>query len=260
MPNEIVPSNMPADLPDFLRQDLLPEGTINPDFGAVRARDIELPRIILMQALSPSVQDGTFRAGDLVISTTMSLLAEGARGPMPDRPAQNAQRIKFAIAKHYLHWIEWKLRSAGGGMAASSVDPDGDLAKRCEAGEKIKDEKGNEIAAITEYHNFVIVTESSDFPLLLCCGKTNWKHGKNLLSRAILRGQQFPIQAGRYTLASKDEKNRTGQIYKAFSFDNDGWADKALYERAKKVAEMLRGKEIRASVEEDEGAVPETTL
>jgi len=240
----------------------------------VRSKDIVLPRATLMQALSPKVaKEGKFKAGDIVHNIDDTLLAEpGAR-------------IKIVVIKHFLQWIAWKDREVNnGGILESSYDESGALAKKFERGENSwqqVDENGNPVTkqkkgegtvpamvTLVEYHNFVVFMPEilGTSPILISCGKTNWKHGKNLCSRMKNRGGipivqngvkrmvPAPAFAGLYTVRSENEDNSAGQTYKVFKFDNAGWADDEIVMAAASAYESFKDAKISTEMDEEPAA------
>lgn len=209
----------------------------------VRSTDIVIPRIILMQALSPPVVDGKYKAGDLVHSISGELIATAG------------QPVKIIVVKHIVEWIEWNPRSKGGGLKERTTDPHSPLVKRCLDQEKISapgtPDDGKQ--AVIEYHSFILIApEAGGSPLYVSCGKTNYKHGKNLISRMMMRGSGVPCYAGQYTISSGDETNKNNQKYKVFKFNNDGWASEDAYRHAKELHETFKSSPIKIDEEKDD--------
>ena len=220
----------------------------------VRMQDIEVPRVSLMQALSPEVADeGKFRAGDLVDSINGTLIAESGK------------EVKFIVLRHVLQWIKWRPRPQGGGIVEMSMDANSALAKAYKDQDPKLDAKTNDV--IVEYHNFIVILPdyNPEQMMMIACGKTNWKHGKNLISRMKMRGSRFPAFAGVYTVKSDNETNKNNQTYKVFNFENAGWADEPLYRIAEKAYDAIRGVAVAAKVDDKEsdansGEFKETTM
>lgn len=244
----------------------------------IRRQDIQIPRVILMQALSPAVaQEGKFKAGDLVHSIDQTLIAE----PGSD--------VKIVVIKHFLQWIAWKDRDVNkGGILESSFDENSELAKKYARGEtswEQVDEQGHPVMKpnpdkkaggqvpamvnLIEYHNFVVIMPEiyGASPIMISCGKTNWKHGKNLTSRMKTRGGvptlvngvrtlvPAPSYAAVYTVKSDNETNSVGQIYKVFKFNNAGWAPENVMLAAKSLYESFKDKAVVADVDDGSDAV-----
>lgn len=222
------------------------EGHLAAGLEMVRSKDVEIPRALLMQSLSPQVaQEGKYKPGDVVHNIADKLLAEPG------------QKLRIVVAKHYLRWIEWIPRDKGGGIKAMTTDPNDDLVKRCEAGEKINDptSKAHDTPAVIEYHCFVCILPvlGMDQAVEISCGKTNWKHGKNLVSRMLMRGSGIPCFAGAYTVRTENEKNKRNEVYKVWKFDNDGWSNPDEYKAAEQLNKFLKDKTIKTKMDEKEG-------
>lgn len=221
------------------------EGQLASGLDMVRSQDVEIPRLILMQSLSPQVaQEGRYKPGDLVHNIADKLIAEPG------------QKLRIVVAKHYLRWIEWIPRDKGGGIKAMTTDPNDPLVRRCEAGEKIDDpsSKAHGTNAVIEYHCFICIVPSLglDQAVEISCGKTNWKHGKNLVSRMLMRGAGIPAFAGAYTVRTDNEKNKRNEVYKIFKFDNDGWSTPEEYKAAETLCNFLKAKTIKTRMDDSE--------
>lgn len=242
----------------------------------VDTKDIEIPRITLMQALSPQVADGTFKAGDLVQSVTSELLA----------PA--GEPLSIIPVKRFKTWIMWRSRDAGKGIFVLTHDKESLLRKWAEKSVRVqdilpdreaefrslfgtetaadaamedlenclrqKDWKDKNPFASTEYFNFVVLAPEIGLhtPLMLACGKTNWKKGRNFLSRIVMKGPGFPIFAGKYTVTTKNEVNDVNQTYKVFSFENAGFPNAEETKAASRAFETFREKSITTDYDEPE--------
>ena len=210
-------------IPSFLN--VTPEGEVVQGMENVRPQDILIPRLILLQALSPSVAEGDkFNAGDIINSVSQELWA---KREVP---------VEFIPIFHYLEWIEWGDRLLGESWTDRSLDPNGKLAQMSSRGEKKQNTKGEEVFAVTEYHNFVAMFPeiSEEILVVISCAKSNHKRGKQLIALSRYRGR-YPMFAGKYSLQSEIETNRQGQKYYTFSFNNAGWADKEHFDMCEKL-------------------------
>lgn len=238
-------------LPEYMKQYVTGErGDGLENFRA--ERDITIPRLVLLQALSPQVEQGLGKPGDILHSVSNEVLAAWPQGPN----VLLGDPLEIVVIRHTLQWIEWNDREAGGGIKESSSDVNSTLAKRCEAGEKRLDKKG-EVQAVTEYHNFLAwiprLGAGLDGMVMVNCGKTNWKHGRNLITRMAMRGPGVPAYAGKYLVRAANEKNKQNQLYKVFKFENAGWTAESEFALAKQMAEETRGKKIETKMDEHDG-------
>ncbi len=197
------------DVPDYLKDEL-------DDWAdRLRAEDIVIPRLTLMQALTPSVQDGPNNAGEIINSASKEIWI-GIDEELP-----------FYILLHYNEWIEWGDRDSNEGIKAQSLDPAGELAQAWAKREKRHTQSGKEVYRVTEYHNFIALFphHGMDNPVIIPCCKSNHKHGKKLLGLMRTRASGRPQWSGRYSVKCESETNTNNQKYKVFEFSNDGWID-----------------------------------
>jgi len=215
------------DAPSYLAP--VADGEAVPGLENVRPQDILIPRLVLMQALSPQVVEKNFESGDIINSISGELVLEVDK------------EIEFIPIYHYLEWIQWGDRDAGGGIQDRSLDPDGQLAQMSNKMVKHTTAEGKEVFTVTEYHNFVCVFVEDDKlePIVISCAKSNIKHAKKFIGLIRMRGR-FPMYAGKYCLQSALETNPQNQKYYVYKFTNAGWCPKELLEPLGKIYEMLR--------------------
>lgn len=196
-------------------------------FENVRQQDIVLPRIVLMQGLSPAVVEGTLKPGDMINSLTNEVICE------------RDEEIEIIPVYHFVSWIEWGDRKAGEGMKAMSMDPKSEIAQAAARGEKIM--RGDkEVFRVTEYHNIIVlicpVLDPPDLVMIGFC-KTSFKVGKKFLGLARLRGS-YPLYAGKYVLTSQNE-TKNGNTYRVYNVRNNGWALESEFAIAKRMYQTL---------------------
>jgi hypothetical protein len=220
-------------------------------FENLETTDLVFPRAVLMQALSPAVQDTEeYKAGDIVNSISMELIA-----------ARKTTRIIVPL-KFWHEWIQWNPRSKGGGIAERSIDPRGPLADDCRKNIKIQD-GDKEVRKVTEYLVFLVQPiDLQQMPdpstmFCICCAKTNFKHGRRLLTLARMRGNK-PLYAGAYAFTSATETNKKiGADFWVYNFSNAGWAPKEIFEELKAQYESLKDRTVTSAEptvgESDEG-------
>ncbi len=207
-------------------------------FENMRGQDIIIPRLKLIQALSPETDAGTAKPGDILDSLSAQIVIP------------KDEQASIIPVFHYLEWIEWAARSSNEGILSRSLDPQSALAQSVMNQEKvILDDR--EVWRVTEYHQFIVLVPSISIsmPVAIGCAKTNHKKGRQLLALARYRGPK-PLFAGRYKMTSKKETNKQNQSYFVFEFTNDEsqpWtseeefiAAKACYEGAKEAYDDRR--------------------
>jgi len=190
----------------------------------VTGKDLVIPRLVIMQALTPSVEEGNNEKGQVLNSLTQEVWLE------PDEEAE------FIPIYHMKEWIQWASRDSGQGILDRSSDPNSELAMMSARGEK--NDEGKFI--VTEYHNFICVFRSQGFskPVILPCCRSNHKHGRKLLGLAKYRGT-YPLYAGLYTLSPVKETNKQSQSYYAWSIENAGWVGEDELAEAEKMYQVI---------------------
>lgn len=217
----------PEETPSWLKP--VGENEVVEGMENMRPGDLLVPRLVLMQGLSPQVVEGEKVAGEVLNSLTAELILE-----------KNAIK-EFVPVYHYLEWIKWDDRETGGGIQARSLDPEGELAQMAMRQVKRTNSKGNEVLVVTEYHNFIVLfpDDKQPIPHVISCAKTNIKKGKKLLGLARFRGR-YPLFAGKYTVQAILERNSKNQTYYVFEFTNAGWASKENYKEYEKLYTTLK--------------------
>lgn len=195
----------------------------------MRPGDLLVPRLVLLQALSPQVNEGDNIAGQIINSITGEVWID------------KDEKENFIPVYHYIEWIQWGDRDLKEGIIARSLDPNGKLAQMAMRAQKYTDSKGVEQFMVTEYHNIVTIFPEIDdkMPIIISCAKTNHKKGRKLLGLARYRGR-YPLYAGQYSIQSNMEENQAGQKYYVFDFANAGWAAKELFEALKELYSQIK--------------------
>jgi len=196
------------------------------------SEDLFIPRLTIMQALSPGVQDESYTSGQAVNLLTEEVWLE------KDKPKE------FIPLFHYKEWIKWASRESGQGMLDRSMDPNSPLALSARRMEK--NENGDFIA--TEYHNFIAIFREYGFnmPCIIPCARSNHKHGRKLLGLAKYRGRA-PLYAGLYTIQVVQETNSNNQSYYVWKFANAGWINEKEYAAAKEMHGLLASLQWKAA-------------
>lgn len=163
-------------------------------FEDEEAGDMIIPRIKVIQTLSPERKDKIANEGDILNSLTQERL--------------NGKR--FIPVFKFNNNIDWIDRSEGGGIRCSSrdgklgVQADGKelLCKVCRRCEFDNSKQGKDaIPKCTKYINFLGFFEGEPMPIILSFGKTNYNEGKKLYSLAKVTMQNMWNYA--YTLNEK---------------------------------------------------------
>ncbi len=170
-------------------QNEVPMGFEDEDVG-----DIIIPRIKIVQTLSPERKDGSAAEGDIINSLT--------------KDKYNGK--KFIPVFKFNNNVEWRDRSEGGGIKCIARDgkvgeaSDGTtlLCASCKRCEFDNTKQGKEAAPkCTKYINFFGFFEGERMPIILSFGKTNFNEGKKLYSLAKVTMQNMWNYG--YTLTEK---------------------------------------------------------
>jgi hypothetical protein len=131
-------------------------------FGAnIGMEDVVLPRIEMIQAMSPSAQTGQHKPGTLVNNITKETLAE---------PVTIVPVFMFS------HAIKWRPRTEGGGMIYKTTDfKDPQVAKDLQW-------DGDNKPVADRYINIVCKVVGQDMPLVASFTKTSLTAGQNLIT------------------------------------------------------------------------------
>lgn len=157
----------------------LPKG-----FEDEQENDMIIPRVKLIQSLSPERKDKLAEEGDIINSLTMEKLNGKVFVPV----------FKFNSN------IEWVPRTDGGGIACHArtakvgTEPSGvtKVCAVCRRNEWDNSKQGRDaIPKCTKYINFFGFIEGEKLPLILSFAKTNYNEGKKMYSLAKVTMQNM---------------------------------------------------------------------
>ncbi len=146
--------------------------------------DMIIPRIKVIQTLSPERKSGEAKEGDIINSLTKD----------------NYNGKTFIPVFKFNNNVLWRDRSDGGGISCMSRDgktaegSDGTLkiCTQCRLCEFDNSKTGKEaIPKCTKYINFMGFFEGERMPVILSFGKTNYNEGKKLYSLAKVTMQNM---------------------------------------------------------------------
>lgn len=153
-------------------------------FEDEEAGDMIIPRVKVIQTLSPERKDGEAEEGDIINSLTK----DKYNGKM------------FVPVFKFNNNIEWKPRSEGGGIKCiardgkTGEDEDGTIlwCATCRRNEFDNTKQGKDAAPkCTKYINFFGFFAGERMPIILSFGKTNYSEGKKLYSLAKVTMQNM---------------------------------------------------------------------
>lgn len=213
-------------------------------FQEVERTDLLLPRIKLLQPLSPEVIERGMKAGHMINSLTKEDYGE---------------EVTIIPILHFKNRIKWGPREEGGGIECSSDQ--GKLArpeygvKNClECNDQLWDNEAKKEEdrkpKCTLYYSFPCIVVESQFPVGLSMERTKVKTAKKLLSIARYSGPNLDLFAKKYRLYSVKEKGPKGQF---FNFDVEplGFTSEAEYKAAEVFYASLLGITVKIDVEEE---------
>lgn len=163
-------------------------------FEEASNEDLIIPRVKVVNAMSPERIDGIANEGDIIISLTQ----------------ENIAGKRFIPVKVYYSNIEWAQdRNADSAIICRSFDG---KVGQCESGVRVCEQcKRNKFdntkqgaaakPLCTSYLNFLGFIEDSPMPIVLSFSKTNYNEGKKLLSLA--KSMRKALWAYSYRLESK---------------------------------------------------------
>ncbi len=177
-------SNESKDLVKKGEQALSTERSVPMGFEDENQGDMIIPRIKVIQTLSPEKKDKTAEEGDILNSLTKEKL--------------NGR--KFIPVFKFDTNIDWKDRSEGGGIKCYARDGKVGVAsdgtqhncKACGRNEFDNTKQGKEaLPKCTKYFSFFGFIEGDRIPIVLSFSKTNYNEGKKLFSLAKVTMQNM---------------------------------------------------------------------
>ena len=173
-----------------------PRGFENED-----AKDLLLPRIELLQGLSPAVQEGKGKAGDLVNQISKSAISTNIFIPV-------------AMHRKYIKWIP---RDQGGGIEYQTSDvTDPRVVADTQWGSH------GEKPTCTSYMNFLVLLEKETLPIVLSFSMTNYQEGRKLYTMCKMANCDMWLK--KYKLGAKTKQNQMG-VWHVFDISEAGDTD-----------------------------------
>lgn len=185
------------------------QGVSGRGFENVERKDILMPRVKLLQQMSPEVTGELgMKAGTMV--TSLSNINHGAK-------------VVLTPILHFRSRIKWIKQDDGGGIECSSPDartPLSDMicasCANCEHKDWDDTKKGKDQApACTLYENFLVLIGDSTEPVLLPMERTKLRTAKKLFSIGALKNSD--MWNWQYELGVSKEKNEQDQVYYTYT-------------------------------------------
>lgn len=157
---------------------------------SITSKDLRLPRVALLQSLSPQVQSegDKYKPGMFIDTLTQDIL------PSP---------INFTPVFIFKNVIKWKPRAEGGGIVYKTLNPTPEQLRETQF-------DGNNKPTADMYINAVCKVQGMETPLIISFCKTNFKAGQDLITLATLSGYAWKFN---YMLESVKVTNTKGTFY-----------------------------------------------
>lgn len=204
-------------------------------FENVRKEDLQLPRLKLLQALSPEVAAGKGQPGDIVNSLS---------------DTNYGKELTFIpiLSTYSRVWWEGKERDAD--ILCSSDDglvpsprvenPPAETCAEC-PNSKFTEKAGKELPpACTEFYNFPVLAAGKE-PAGLAFSRSKITVAKKLMSKAVYAGKGMDLFALKFKLRSKLEKGSKGDYFN-FDIVGCGYATEVEYKAAESFYQTLKNK------------------
>lgn len=242
------------------------QGKENAGLSNLDASDLILPRIKLMQAISPEVlASETLKVGMFVHNVLNEPIGDGGEfsfiiishkkkyllmAPLND------QRGVLARAEDGVHWsppnavFEVKLKGVKEPQKWETK-PTVRESGLAEFGSSVAGDSDSKPAAVLIYEYLVYLPDFPHLsPIVLSCARSAAKKGKDLNSKIQFRGA--PLNSMRFKAIAVDDQGDEGP-FKNYMFQNDGWATEDEFNRV----EALAAKFTEYKVADEEGSVRE---
>lgn len=156
----------------------------------ITSKDLRLPRVALLQPLSPQVQadDQKYKPGMFIDTLTQDVL------PAP---------VTFVPVFIFKNIIKWKPRAEGGGMLWKTVNPTAEQMKETQF-------DGQNKPTADAYINAVCLVAGQTIPIVVSFCKTSLKTGQDLATLVQLSGCAWKFN---YVLESVKTMNSKGTFY-----------------------------------------------
>lgn len=238
-------------VPSFLQE--YHGATGSEDIGS---EDLAIPRLKLCQAMTPEVQEGFAKPGDLMLNVTGEVLEQPLRF------------VPVAVGKEYILWnpergqgiLARAKRVFHGGQAKYMWDKqDETFDVKFRNGPRVTWETkrfvedngmhrfGSAVPsdpdsgpAATAHHNFIVaLPDYDDMIVALSLSKSQEKRARDL--NAMMKMSKLPIFARIFTVQTVDERSAQGDEYKNYKFAPAGVVqDEARFTNYKSVFESFK--------------------
>lgn len=226
-------------------------------YGEMDSNDITIPRIVILQGLSPEVSEGRGKPGEFFI--------KGLERNLGAKP------VEIVVLLRNKSRIRWQDLQLGGGILCRSFDAregTGDPGGKCETCPfsqwEMSAENKSGRPGCDMYQNLIVVLRQDQewMPMAISGNRSKLKALKNLNSLLMVElAKQRPLFSKSYLIEPKDASNAKGLRY--FTYRVSPANDNAMMPaseqlRAYDLFKSLQGKKIDI-VQEQEKEEPTTT-
>lgn len=220
-------------------------------YGGLEQEDVTIPRVVILQGLSPEVTEGRGRPGEFYIKGLERNLGKGP--------------IEIVVLMRNKSRIRWQDLNLGGGILCRSIDSKtgtGDPGGSCEVC-PLSAWTGTGKPTCDLYQNLIIILREDDdwFPIALSGNRTKLKALKNLNSLLLTElAKQRPLFSKSYLLESLDKTNSNNLRYFSFRVSPANDNQQIPVEEQKKAMQIfnsLKGRKIEIVQEQEKELEPE---
>lgn len=219
-------------------------------YGGMEQEDITIPRIVVLQGLSPEVSEGKGSPGQFYVKGFDRNLG---KGPI--------EIVVLMRSKSRLRWRDLKL---GGGVVCTSTDAkfgQGDPGGECEKCQFSAWTGADGKPGCDLYQNVIVVFRKDEdwIPMALSGNRTKLKPIKNLNSLLMLEMTKGrPLFSKSYNLESLQRTNPQGLqyfTYKISPANNNQPLPLADQQKAMQIFGSIRGKKLNITEEQEVGNI-----
>lgn len=240
----------PVAAPGALAMPAMSQADLKEMYGDMDRDDITIPRMVILQGLSPEVTQGQGRPGEFYIKGLERNLGKGP--------------VEFIVLMRNKSRIRWQDLQFGGGILCRSVDAKQGVGEPGGACEQCPHSvwNGKDKPACDIYQNLIVVLkqDSEWIPMAISGNRTKLKAIKNLNSMLMVElAKGRPLFAKSYTIEAVNRSNTQGMAYWSYRIGpaNDNAVLPAdVQQKAFVVYNSLKGKTIEI-IQEQEAEAPE---
>jgi hypothetical protein len=226
-----------AEVPEWLKKG-------NRGSEEVESNDIILPRIDVIQAISPQIKKNDPK---LIAGAEAGMLFNTLTSEL-----YPAKGITFVPVLFRKEWVAFKDRKKGGGFKGAWPFKQEAEAKAAVAAMEDADD-----IELLESHNhigFVLKADGTKEQAVISCTKSKIKFSRKLNSLVTLAGADRFAKA--YVVMPVEATNQSGDDYYTFDAKTLGYVSKEIYEEAEAAYEILKDRNVSTNHDQDAESEP----